>query len=161
MLRSFANHTEKERCGTIFTMKHGRGRFKDWMSLVAAGWMSLVAAGCMALAAVCCGQSLCFCSDDPDGCGEECHVCEENQPDGVSAADTCDHLSLGFLDFWDEDGKVTVAGAGAFLVPPAWWPVAARNQILLPRHPTSCANAPPGISSDSVLFRMRRILLLS
>ena len=24
----------------------------------------------MALAAVCCGRPLCFCSDDPDGCGE-------------------------------------------------------------------------------------------
>ena len=31
----------------------------------------------------------------------------------------------------------------------------------LPRRPTSRANAPPGALSDSVLFRMRRILLLS
>ena len=123
--------------------------------------MALVAAGCMALAAICCGRVICFCSDDPDGCGEECHVCEENLPDGVSAADPCDHLSLGFLDFWDEDGEVAVDGNGIFPVAPEWVSVAARNQVLLSRRPTSCANAPPGTSSDSVLFRLRRILLLS
>jgi hypothetical protein len=115
----------------------------------------------MALAAVCCGRILCFCSEDPDGCGEHCHVCEEHVPDGVSAADPCVHLSFGFLDFWDEDGSVTVAGAGTFPVAPAWWPVAARNMAVRPCRPTSRANAPPGTSSDSVLFRMRRILLLS
>lgn len=134
-------------------MKHRRGRFKNWMALVAAG--------CVALAAVCCGWPLCFCSDDPDGCGEHCHVCEENLPDGVSSFDPCDHLSFGVLDFWDEDGKVTLAGAGTFAVAPAWWPVAARNQVLLPRRPILCAHAPPGASSASVLFRLRRILLLS
>ena len=123
--------------------------------------MALVAAGCMALAAVCCGRTLCFCSEDPDGCGEHCHVCEENLPDGVSASDPCDHLSFGFLDFWDEDGRVTVAGAGTLPTTQAWGAVAARNQVVLPRRPTSRANAPPGTSSDSVLFRMRRILLLS
>ena len=123
--------------------------------------MALVAAGCMALAAVCCGRVICFCSDDPDGCGEECHVCEENLPDGVSSFDPCDHLSLGFLDFWDEDGEVTVDGNGILPVAPAWASVIARNQILLPRRPTSRAHAPPGASSDSFLFRMRKILLLS
>ena len=102
-----------------------------------------------------------FCSEDPDGCGEHCHVCEENRPDGVSASDPCDHLSFGFLDFWDEDGAVTVAGAGALPAAPAWGSAAARNQVALPRRPTSRANAPPGVSSDSVLFRLRRILLLS
>ena len=123
--------------------------------------MALVAAGCMVLAAVCCGRTFCFCSDDPDECGEECHVCEENQPDGVSSFDLCDHLSFGFLDFWVEDGDVTVDGNGIVPVAPARWSVAARNQILLPRRPTSCANAPPGTSYDSALFRKRRILLLS
>ena len=123
--------------------------------------MALVAAGCMALVAVCCGRVICFCFDDPDGCGEECHVCEENLPDGVSATDPCDHLSFGFLDFWDEDGAVTVPGAGALPATPAWVSAAARNQVALPRRPTSRTNAPPGALSDSVLFRMRRILLLS
>ena len=134
-------------------MKIRRHRFRDLVAVVAAG--------CMALAAVCCGQILCFCSDDPDGCGEECHVCEENLPDGVSAADPCDHLSLGFIDFWDEDGRVTVAGAGALPSVPVWGSVAARNQVLLSRRPVPRALAPPGTSSDSVLFRLRRILLLS
>ena len=123
--------------------------------------MALVVAGCMALAAVCCGRVICFCSDDPDGCGEECHVCEENLPDGVSSFDPCDHLSFGFSDFWDEDGEVTVDGNGIFPVAPAWASVIARNQVFLPRRPTSRAHAPPGAFSDSVLFRMRRILLLS
>ena len=68
----------------------------------------------------------------------------------------CDNLSFEL-----EDGSVTVAGAGTFPVAPAWWPVAARNMAVRPCRPTSRANAPPGTSSDSVLFRMRRILLLS
>ena len=123
--------------------------------------MALVVAGCIALAAVCCGRVICFCSNDPDGCGEECHVCEENLPDGVSSFDPCDHLSFGFIDFWDEDGEVTVDGNGIFPVAPAWASGIARNQILLPRRPPSRAHAPPGTSSDSVLFRMRKILLLS
>ena len=88
-------------------------------------------------------------------------MCEENLPDGVSAVDPCDHLSFGFLDFWDEDGRVTVAGAGTLPTTHAWGAVAARNQVVLPRRPTSRANAPPGAFSDSVLFRTRRILLLS
>ena len=39
--------------------------------------------------------------------------------------------------------------------------VAARNMAVLPCRPPSCANAPPDMSSASVLFRMRKILLLS
>ena len=134
-------------------MNHRRGSFKDWMALVVAG--------CMALAAVCCGRTFCFCSEDPDGCGEHCHVCEEHVPDGVSAADPCVHLSFGFLDFWDEDGSVTVAGAGTFPVASAWWPVAAQHQFSLTSRPASRSHAPPGTYSDSVLSRLRRILLLS
>ena len=88
-------------------------------------------------------------------------MCGDIPPDGVSASDPCDHLSFGFLDFWDEDGAVTVAGAGDLPAAPAWVSATARNQVALPRRPTSRANAPPGAFSDSVLFPMRRILLLS
>jgi hypothetical protein len=115
----------------------------------------------MVLAVVCCGRTICFCSDDPDGCGEECHVCGDIPPDGVSSSDPCDHLSFGTLDFWNEDGGVTLGGNCHVTVVPVWASVAAQNQFSQPCRLASRANAPPGTSSDSVLFRLRRILLLS
>ena len=123
--------------------------------------MALVAAGCMAFAAVCCGRTVCFCSDDPDGCGEECHVCGDIPPDGVSSSDPCDHLPFGFLDFWNEDGGVTLGGNCHFTVVPAWASVAAQHQFSLTSRPASRSHAPPGTYSDSVISRLRRILLLS
>ena len=63
-------------------------------------WVAIVAACFTAFAAICYGRTLCLCSDDPDGCGEPCHVCCEEAPDGLLAAESCDHISFGALYFW-------------------------------------------------------------
>ena len=122
--------------------------------------VALVAIGCMAFAAMCCGRIICLCSDDPDGCGEPCHVCGESLPDGLSAADPCNHFSLSSIDFLTQDDSLRAAD-----VPnsPCWMPLVYVSAQVIPpcRDKAWLPNAPPGRCSDSALFRARWILLLS
>jgi len=125
--------------------------------------VALAVIGCMAFVATCCEHIVCFCSDDPDGCGEPCHVCGEIHPDGLSAADPCNHFSFSNVDFWTKDESVRAANAANALSTPYRMhrteaAVAARPSCLdRARSPT----APPDRCSDSALFRVRRVLLLS
>ena len=104
------------------------------------------------------GRILCFCQGDPDGCGRPCHVCGATHPDGLSADEPCDHLSFSGVDFFCEGSAPSIparhmgccrmchADAGIRI-----WAVPF----------DACANAPPGERSDSAIFRVRNILLMS
>ena len=124
-------------------------------------WVALAVIGCMAFVAACGECIVCLCSDDPDGCGEPCHVCGEVFPDELSATDPCNHFSFSSIDFWAKDESVTAADAANALFPP-YRPRMTETSAKPPcldraRSPT----APPGRCSDSALFRVRRVLLLS
>ena len=124
-------------------------------------WVTLVAISCMAFAATCGGRIVCLCSDDPDGCGEPCHVCGEEVPDGLSATEPCNHFSFSSIDFWTEDRDVMAIGDNTWPAVHGWARILVRHQIPTRRLFVLHANAPPGRCSDSVLFRVRRVLLLS
>ena len=126
-------------------------------------WVALAVIGCMAFVATCGEHIVCLCSDDPDGCGEHCHVCGEVFPDGLSAADPCNHFSFSNVDFWTRDESVRATDAANALCTPYRMhrieaAVSAKPPCLdRARSPT----APPDRCSDSALFRTRRVLLLS
>ena len=126
-------------------------------------WVALAVIGCMAFVATCGEHIVCLCSDDPDGCGEHCHVCGEVFPDGLSAADPCNHFSFSNVDFWTKDESVRAANAANALCTPYRMcrteaAVSARPPC---RDPARSPNTPPDRCSDSALFRVRRVLLLS
>ena len=123
--------------------------------------VALVAAGCMAFAAICCGRTLCLCSDDPDECGEPCHVCCEEAPDGLSASETCLHFSLDAMDFCSEETSVTTAGENVPSAAHGLAHIRKCRAIPMPRRPAMRSNAPPLKCSDTALFRTRRVLLQS
>ena len=124
-------------------------------------WMTLVAACCTAFAAIYSGRVICLCSDDPDGCGESCHVCGDKVPDGLSPSERCNHFSIGDVDFWAEDENVTAVGDGNLSAVCPWARSLECNQIFIFHVAAMSANAPPDGCPDVVLFLARRILLLS
>ena len=153
-VRYFPILTAKGKRGTIWCVKR-KGRLRSFVALVAIS--------CMAIVAICCGHIVCLCSDDPDGCGEPCHVCGEKAPIGLSVFEPCNHFSFSSVDFWTEDCDVTtvaVADTGypLYRIRIADTAVSARPPYRSRAHPP---NAPPGRYSDSALFRVRRVLLLS
>ena len=138
---------------SIFTHMKKKGRLE--------GCTAIVVVFCMVYAAICCGRTVCLCSDDPDGCGEPCHVCGEHAPEGLSANEACNHFSLENIDFWAEDATVALAEDTSAPDIDGAMRVLARSPISAPGLPAVCANAPPDKCSDSALFRVRKILLLS
>ena len=116
------------------------------------------AAACMALAVVLYGRTICFCSDDPDGCGEPCHVCGGAPMGELSMAEPCDHLSISDVDFYAEDTAVSVSAGHEACDCVAYVAADLLRPVILP---AVRANAPPGERPDSTNFRRRRILLLS
>ena len=126
-------------------------------------WVALAVIGCMAFVATCGEHIVCLCSDDPDGCGEHCHVCGEVFPDGLSAADPCNHFAFSNVDFWTKDESVRAADAADALCPPyRMRRTEAEDSARLPcRDQARPTTAPPGRCSDSAIFRVRRVLLLS
>ena len=125
-------------------------------------WVALAVISCMAFVATCGEHIVCLCSDDPDGCGEACHVCGEVFPDGLSATDPCNHFSFSSVDFWTKDESVRAADAA--YVPCTPYQV-RMVEVFSARPPcldwARSTTAPPGRCSDSALFRVRRVLLLS
>ena len=126
-------------------------------------WTALVVSIGMVFAVICCGRIVCLCSDDPDGCGDSCHVCGGEAKGGLSADAPCSHVFLCGVDFWSEDGTVATAAYGGDSSSACVLSLCAVScgQDIMPIAAAKCANAPPGSCSDSVLFRARRILLLS
>ena len=125
--------------------------------------VALAVIGCMAFVATCCEHIVCFCSDDPDGCGKPCHVCGETFLDGLSAADLCNHFSFSNVDFWTKDESVRAADAADALCTPYRMcrteaAVSARPPC---RDPARSPNTPPDRCSDSALLLARWVLLLS
>ena len=125
--------------------------------------VALVAIGCMAFVAMCCGRIICLCPDDPDGCGEPCHVCGNAFPDGLSAADPCNHFSCSSIDFLTKDDSLRVVEAADVPNSPCRMPLAdAAVPTRSPyRNRARSPTVPTGRCSDSALFRARRVLLLS
>ena len=121
-------------------------------------WMAITAVLCLAFVTTCGDRIICFCSDDPDGCGELCHVCGEHSPEGLSAGEPCNHFSFIGIDFRIEDVSAPTVSAVMFCDSFCLYDATIQSPVMVP---VPCANAPPGIRSDSALFRTRRVLLLS
>ena len=131
----------------------GKRRLKDWVAVAAACFT--------ALAAICCGRTVCLCSDDPDGCGEPCHTCCEDTPDGLSATDSCTHFAFDALDFWMDTADMRTVGGEAPPMARAWTRFLPGCTAFKSLVHVSRANAPPIGRTDSAPFRVRKILLLS
>ena len=115
-------------------------------------------AACMAFAVAFYGRTLCFCSDDPDGCGEPCHVCGGAPVGELSMAEPCDHLSISDVDFYVKNPGVSVPAVHVACA----CDVQVVAQVGLHADlPAARANSPPGERPDSANFRRRMILLLS
>ena len=127
------------------------------------GWIAIAITVCMSFVAICGGRVICFCDDNPDGCGEPCHVCGERMPEGLSAGDTCNHFSFIGMDFLVERRASAPVGCPALrgVSHKLDSTLSLKLSTLTSRTPAARANAPPGMCTDSELFRARRVLLLS